>query len=97
MIEPVCVPEIPITAPGGIYYDDGMLMIPCYKLEVVTEAPHAPAQRVVKVKIFRPASPESVAESIAMMAQCLWPTAAPPPTQPQFPSGFGGRGMHLVR
>lgn len=81
LIEPISVQEIMVNGPGGIYYDNGNMMIPLYREETTMEAPGGPAQRIVKVKIIAPLC--SLPDTIAMLARCLiWPA---PPIQPEHP------------
>lgn len=94
LIEPIYVQEIMVSGPGGIYYDNGNLMIPFYREETTMESPTAPAQRIVKVKIMSPLG--NVPDTIGMLARCLiWPLQSPP-TQPEHPPG-SGTNVRLLR
>lgn len=90
LIEPVGVPEVYVTAPAGFWYDGiGNITTPCYREEIITEAPEAPPSRIVKVKILWPhASLEAV---IDMLKRCR--TLAPPIQ----PAPMNGPNLHRVR
>lgn len=76
LIEPSAVAEIVVNGPGGFWYDNGMLMMPCYREETPIEAPDAPPQRVVKIKIMW--SNPDIKEAIDMLEQCRFPVIEPP-------------------
>lgn len=91
MIEPVPAQEIYVTGPGGFWYDNGTLMVPCYREETTTETPDEPPQRVVKVKILWPFT--SLEPTIEMLKHCRNPTER----RQVYPPSNGGPNVHQLR
>ena len=82
LVEPVAAQEFSIDNIGGIYYNNGILLMPLYRVEIPVETPGAPPERVVKVKLSTPI--KGVPQIIGMMARVLWPPphAKQPETSP---------------
>jgi hypothetical protein len=90
--EPVPVQEFIVHGPGGIWYDNGNLMVPCYHEETLLEDPWSQPQRVVKVKLWTPH--HQMAEVVGFLAHALWPS---PPLQPGLPPTVRGSPVHVVK